>query len=100
MIWHIVRFDFGGVPTSMRESIEDDLAGLHAIDEVAWIRVARDLADPDLTGLITVFESEEDLEAYRRHPDHLPVVEAISIAGIPAVRLDIETPDDTADLPA
>lgn len=99
MIWHIVRFDFTGVPASMRTSIEDQLAGLDAIDEVAWLRVARDVADPDVTGLITVFRSEEDLDAYRTHPDHLPVVEAIRAAGVPAARLDVETPDEPADLP-
>ena len=99
MIWHIVRFDMSGIDESVREDIEAELAGLAALDEVAWLRVARDVEEPAFTGLITVFADARALDAYRRHPRHLPVVERIRSLGIPATRLDVATPDDPADLP-
>lgn len=99
MIWHIVRFDMGGVDDVVREDIEADLAALAALDEVAWLRVARDIEEPAFTGLITVFADEDALAAYRQHPEHLPLVERIRSLGVPATRLDLATRDDPADLP-
>ncbi|HEX2028388.1 MAG TPA: Dabb family protein [Nitriliruptorales bacterium] len=99
MIWHIVRFDFSSTSDDTRQSIEEQLAGLEGIEEVAWLRVGRDLSDPDVTGLITVFRTEEDLDAYRNHPDHVPVAQAIRDAGLATSRVDLRTPDDVADLP-
>ncbi len=100
MIWHIVRFDFAATDDQTRRRLEDRLTDLAGIDEVAWLRVARDLSEATVTGLLTVFRTEEDLEAYRTHPDHVPVVEAIREAGVATVRLDVETPDDVSSLPA
>lgn len=99
MIWHIVRFDLAGLDDATRTDIEASLAGLAALDEVAWLRVARDIEDPAITGLITVFEDVDALAAYRVHPDHVPVVARIRELGVPAVRLDIATDDDPAQLP-
>lgn len=100
MIWHIVRFDFSGVDDGTRRELEEQLADLAGIDEVAWVRVSRDISEPQITGYISVFRSREDLDTYRTHPDHVPVVEAIRGAGVGATRIDIETDDDPADLPA
>lgn len=99
MIWHIVRFDFSATSDGTRRRIEEQLAGLEQIEEVRWLRIGRDLSDPDVTGFITVFRTEEDLEAYRSHPDHVPVVEAVREAGVATSRVDLRTPDDVADLP-
>lgn len=99
MIWHIVRFDFSGTDDDVRRDLEERLAGLVELEEVAWLRVARDVSEPAVTGYISVFRSAEDLETYRTHPDHVPVVEAIRDAGVAAVRVDVETGDDPADLP-
>lgn len=99
MIWHIVKLDFGGVDPGARADIERQLTGLVAIDEVAWLRVAVDVDDPNVTGLLTAFATREDLQTYRDHPDHQPVLEAIGAAGVRATRLDVETADDVADLP-
>lgn len=99
MIWHIVRFDLGGVDPEVRAELEAALAGLDAIEEVAWLRVARDVEDPAVTGLITVFADHAALERYRVHPDHLPVVERLRALGVPAARLDIATDDDPTALP-
>lgn len=99
MIWHIVRFDMSTLDEATRASLEDDLAGLTALEDVAWLRVARDVDEPGMTGLITALADHDALERYRVHPDHLPVVERVRGLGIPTVRLDIATDDDPATLP-
>lgn len=100
MIWHVVRFDFEGVAEDERRAIEDALAGLTSIPEVAWLRVARDADQPTVTGLLTAFRDLDGLATYRTHPDHVPVVERIRDAGVAAARFDIEVDDDVAALPS
>lgn len=90
MIWHIVRFDLSSLDDETRTGLEQQLADLAHLDEVVWLTVARDLDAPEVTGLVTLFSSYEDLEAYRVHPQHVPVIERIRSLGIPVTRLDIE----------
>lgn len=99
MIWHNVRFDFTGVDEDTRTSVEAALSGLADLDVVAFLRLGRDLDEPGFTGFITGFASYADLETYRTHPDHLPVVDAVRAAGVTGVRFDIETDDRVEDLP-
>jgi hypothetical protein len=99
VIWHIVRFEMGHLDEALRRDVEASLTALAALDEVAWLRLARDVEDPSVTGLITVFADVEALTRYRVHPQHVPVVERIRSLGIPAARLDIATDDDPAELP-
>ncbi len=99
MIWHIVRFDFEGVDPGVRADLEERIAALADLEVVAWLRVARDVDLPNVSGLITGFATTADLEHYRTHPDHLPVVEALRQAGVDMVRVDIETGDDPTTLP-
>jgi quinol monooxygenase YgiN len=99
VIWHVVRFDFTGVDEDERIEVEGDLRALAAIDEVGWLRVGRDLDDPLVTGLLTAFADEAALDAYRTHPDHLPVVERIRALGLGTVRLDVATHDAVDALP-
>ena len=99
MFWHIVRFDFTGVDDTTRDDIEDRLAGLESMDEVAWLRMSHDVTDADVTAFVTGFESREEYEAYRVHPDHVPVVMAIDTAEVSAHRIDFETDDEVEDLP-
>lgn len=99
MIWHVVRFDCAELDEATRVELEASLAGLAALEEVAWLRVARDVEEPTVTGLLTVFADVEALTRYRVHPDHVPVVERIRSLGIPTVRLDLATDDEPADLP-
>jgi hypothetical protein len=61
--------------------------------------LARDVEDPSVTGLITVFTDHDALERYRVHPDHVPVVQRMRGLAIPAVRIDIATDDDPTTLP-
>lgn len=100
MLWHIVRFRFpADVDPAEREGLEADLAGLDAIDEVRLVRVARDVDEPRVTGLITGFDDEGALAAYRDHPDHVPVVERARGLCESITRLDLETGDDPGALP-
>lgn len=99
MIWHIVRFDFEGVDGATRRDLEASLADLEDLEEVAWVRVGRDLTDPQITGYVAAFRTSDDLAAYRNHPDHVPVVDGLRSAGVRAVRLDIRTDDSVEDLP-
>lgn len=92
MIWHIVTFDMGAVDDTTRTEIEARLAALADLDVVVWLEVARDVDTSSTTGLLSVFHSYDDLETYRTHPDHLPVVEDIGSLGIPVSRLDVEAP--------
>jgi hypothetical protein len=92
MLWHIVTFDMADVDAASRDQVEARLAGLADLDVVAWLEVARDVDTPTTTGMISLFESYADLEVYRTHPAHLPVVETIRGLGIPTSRLDVEAP--------
>lgn len=94
MFWHIVRFDFTGVDDTTRTDIEDQLAELESMEEVAWLRLGHDVADAEVTALVTAFASRDDYEAYRVHPDHVPVVMAIDTAEVDTTRIDFETDDE------
>ena len=99
MIWHIVRFDMSDLDESTRASLDADLAALERLDCVEQLHVGPDLAEPHITGLVSAFANEAALDAYRVHPDHLPVVERVRSLRIPAVRLDIAA-DDATGTPA
>jgi hypothetical protein len=90
VIWHIVSLDMSAIEDDLRTEVERDLEGLRELDVVAWLAVARDVDSPSTTGLLTLFANYEDLETYREHPDHLPVVQRIRDLGIPITRLDVE----------
>jgi hypothetical protein len=91
VIWHIVRFDMSSLDDDTRASLDADLAALQRLDCVEQLHVGPDLAEPHITGLVSAFADEAALDAYRVHPDHLPVVERVRSLNIPAVRLDIAT---------
>lgn len=90
MIWHVVRFDMGALEEDARAQLESMLQALVEIDDVVWLRVARDIEEPAVTGLLTGFRDHAALERYRVHPKHLPVVERVRDLGIPVVRLDVD----------
>lgn len=99
MIWHVVRFDLSEVDETTRTELETSLRALADLDEVAWLRISRDVEEPAVLGLLTAFADVDALAAYRVHPDHVPVVERIRALGVPTWRLDITTEDDPATLP-
>lgn len=99
MIWHIVTFDMSAVDEATRAELEARLAALAELDVVQWLQVARDVDSASTTGLLSLFNDHDDLEVYRTHPDHLPVVEDIRGHGIPVSRLDVEAPLPPATSP-
>jgi hypothetical protein len=90
VIWHIVSFDMSALDEALRVELEQQLAELQHLEEVAWLAVARDIDQPGTTGLLSLFASYADLEAYRVHPQHVPVVQRIRELGVPVARLDVE----------
>lgn len=98
MIWHVVRFELGGLDEPTRREVEAALADLAHLDVVAFLRTGRDVEDPDVTGLVVGLADEHALAAYREHPDHLPVVRRIRELGVRVTRLDLATDDDPSVL--
>lgn len=96
MIWHIVRFDLSSLEPGDRRDFEASLEALADLDVVAWLRVARDIEDPDITGLLTGFADADALAAYRVDPQHAVVLDRIRELELPAWRLDVATDDDPA----
>lgn len=96
MLWHIVRFRFpADVDDGERQALERDLEGLaEVVDEVAWLAVGRDVDEPQVTGLLTLFDDHDALATYRDHPAHRPVV-----ARARAMCEDIARLDMVADTP-
>lgn len=99
MILHSVRIDCSGVSADDRRELEEGLAALADLDVVAWLRVGRDIAEPHVTGLLTVHEDVAALEAYRVHPDHQPTLARLKRLDVTTTRFDIETDDDPSRLP-
>jgi hypothetical protein len=99
VIWHVVRFDLSSLSEEVRTGLEAQMADLAAIDVVSFVRVARDIVDPGVTGLMVGFANEAALAAYRDHRDDRPLVERVEELGVPRVRLDIETDDEPTVLP-
>lgn len=91
MLWHIVRFQFrADVSDDERRALEGDMEALsEAIDEVVWLAVARAVDEPAVTGLISLFEDESSLAAYRVHPRHVPVAERARVLCADITRLDV-----------
>ena len=47
------------VGRATRTDIEDRLASLDSIDEVAWLRLGHDVSDAEVTALVTGFETRD-----------------------------------------
>lgn len=101
MLWHVVTFRFRpGVGDQERDELADALAELiESIDELRFLRVAPAIDDPDVLGLLTGFDDEAGLAAYRDHPAHQPVVARAKELCADVSRLDIVTSDPSHVLP-
>ncbi|CAN5198009.1 hypothetical protein BH20ACT9_BH20ACT9_20860 [soil metagenome] len=101
MVWHIVRFRFhADMPDTVRAAFERDLRRLvDGIEQLALLRVAPSLDEPDVLGLLTGFATLEDLETYRAHPRHRPVLERAGELCTEITRLDFVTDDVLEALP-
>jgi len=96
MIWHTVRISFTDVPDEVRLDVERRLADLpDLVPGIAWFRIGRDTAEPDVSLIVSAFETLEKLDAYRVHPNHRPAQEALHESGAQILGMsDIETGDD------
>ena len=101
MVWHIVRFRFhADMPDTVRAAFERDLRRMaDGVEQLVMLRVARSLDEPDVLGLLTGFASPEDLETYRNHPRHRPVLERAKELCTEITRLDFVTEDAPGALP-
>lgn len=98
MLWHIVRFDCAHLGDEDRDDLEARLAALTDLDVVRGLRVARDVDEPTVTGLLVALDDEAALVRYREHPEHQPVIARVRELGVTAVRLDVVTDDDPSVL--
>lgn len=96
MIWHTARIGFKGVPEETRSDVERQLAELpDVVPEISWFRIGCDTADQDVSLVVSAFETVDDLEAYRIHPNHRPAQEAVRASGAEILGMsDMETRDD------
>lgn len=99
MISHVVlfklkKFDSESVKQNVISSIEDALLGLSGkIDELNFIEVGvnYELASKSYDiCLITHFETVENLDAYRIHPEHLKVAELTGQHVVERAAVDFE----------
>ncbi|MFW5822566.1 MAG: Dabb family protein [Tangfeifania sp.] len=85
MINHIVLFKLKDYPNEDKAKVIEELKALleslkEKIDEVKYLEVGTNYeleAKSYDIALISHFESPDDLDAYRVHPEHLKVVERI-----------------------
>ena len=96
MIWHTVRISFKDVPDEVRLDVERGLADLpDVVPGIAWFRIGRETADPDVSLVVSAFETLAKLDAYRTHPYHRPAQEALHGSGARILGMsDMETGDD------
>ena len=96
MVWHTVRISFKAVPDDVRVDVEMRLAELpDVVPAIAWFRIGRDVTDPEVSLIVSAFETFEDLDSYRTHPNHRPAQDALHGSGAQILGMsDIETGDD------
>lgn len=99
MLWHLARFDMSSLDDETREDLEDQMLGLAEIEDVAFLRVAHDVNEPNVTVFLSVFEDLAGFRRYEAHPIHIPVLTRCQQLNLPVVHLDFPTDDDVADLP-
>jgi hypothetical protein len=79
MIVHIVCFKYkGDVDTPSRTQHRERLKALHDIDGIIDLKVGEDVvrsARSYDTGLIISFRDRAALDAYQKHPRHIPVAQ-------------------------
>ena len=93
-----MKFRFSAAaPDDERRQCEDDVRGLAAdIDTIRFVRIARSVDEPDVSGLLMGFDDANGFASYQVHPAHLPVAARIDGLCSEVVRFDIVTEDDPA----
>ena len=79
MVTHIVCFKYKpGTPEATRQDHRSRLRGLKGIDGIVDLTVGADVVHSPRsydTALVVVFRGREDLEAYQKNPEHVPVAQ-------------------------
>lgn len=98
MFWHIVKFRFlAHVDDQRRRHCEDAVRALPTqIAAIKFVRSARSVDEPDVTGLVMGFHDQGGYEPYQVHPAHVPVAAQIDSVCHEVVRVDFIT-DDNAE---
>ena len=83
MIKHIVMFQFHGVSNKNEtlKQLKDQMEDLkNSIQEIAHLEAGINFSKRDAAYdlvLVSDFQSEEDLETYRQHPEHLKLIDEL-----------------------
>ncbi len=96
MINHVVLFKLKDYPAEKKKEVISELKTLleglkSKVDEVKYIEVGTNYelqAKSFDIALLSHFESMEDLDAYRIHPEHLKVVERIKETTVERAAVD------------
>lgn len=101
MLWHIVKFIFpADVDEDARQAAEEGVRGLpDAIEEIAFCRFGRSIAEPHESAVVVGFADEAAMAAYNAHPAHVPVAERIDALCERVERVDIITDDQPGAIP-
>jgi hypothetical protein len=98
MINHVVLFKLKDYPAEEKAEVMNELKTMlenlqEKIFEVKFIEVGinkdADSKNYDIA-LISYFENEKDLDAYREHPEHLKVVERIKETTVERAAVDYD----------
>lgn len=82
-----------------RRGAEEAIAAMpDEIEVIRFLRLARSIDEPDVTGVMVGFDNADAMAAYAAHPVHVPAAQRIDALCADVVRLDIETSDDPATL--
>lgn len=98
MLWHIVKFHFRpDVTDGDRRAAEDGIAAMpDEIEVIRFLRLARSIDEPDVTGVLVGFDDADAMAAYAADPVHVPAAQRIDALCAQVIRMDLVTPDDPA----
>ncbi|PIQ96004.1 MAG: stress responsive protein [Nitrospinae bacterium CG11_big_fil_rev_8_21_14_0_20_56_8] len=96
MVKHIVLFKLAEkTPANMNRAIEALKSLEHHIESLRYLEVGVDFKGSDRSydlALTTHFDDRKGLEAYARHPRHLPVIEIMRSLCSSSIVVDFESP--------
>ena len=95
VMWKIKESHEGADKGELMDRIKEDLEGLkNTIPEIKTMEIGRNSNELPTSfdiALYSEFESNEDLETYKEHPDHVKVAQFIRQVTTDAVVVDYET---------
>jgi hypothetical protein len=98
MLLHVVALDLSHLVDKERANLETSLATLEALPDVRGFRLGRDAERPHVTAFAVILPDATALAAYREHPVHLVVAQAIRDSQALVTRVDLDWPDPPESL--